>query len=273
MTAPAAASPVRERARSAGRGRHMRERGPALRSIRPRKVLDLLRRVSEVLETVVEPEIAAWNVLVAFTAGEGLGFNRAFLLLSEGDQLRGWFGVGPRNRRRRARSGARCACGVLPPTGSPTPTRRRSRRSSAATLRHSSPSRTRSCAAAARGGAGSTTAAPGIPTHASALGHGARLARARRRAADGQRPPMGRRPRRQLRDPLPHLSRNVGGRRNPGPLSPRRPRADAAPAPLPGGEAAAHGGRTRHGAPRDRRGRSPTTSTTCSRSRAGWPGS
>ncbi len=93
----------------------MRERGPALRSIRPRKVLDLLRRVSEVLETVVEPEIAAWNVLVAFTAGEGLGFNRAFLLLSEGDQLRGWFGVGPRNREEaREVWGEMRRAGVLP---------------------------------------------------------------------------------------------------------------------------------------------------------------
>jgi signal transduction histidine kinase len=81
-----------------GRDRHVRERGPALRTMRPRRVLDLLRRVSEVLETVVDPEVAAWSVLVAFTAGEGLGFNRAFLLLAEGDRIRGWFGVGPRNR-------------------------------------------------------------------------------------------------------------------------------------------------------------------------------
>jgi signal transduction histidine kinase len=69
-----------------------------LRSIRPRRVLDLLRRVSEVLETVVDPEVAAWSVLVAYTAGEGLGFNRSFLLLADGDQLRGWFGVGPLTR-------------------------------------------------------------------------------------------------------------------------------------------------------------------------------
>jgi signal transduction histidine kinase len=91
--------PLRSPARSRpARGRHVRERGPALRSIRPRRVLDLLRRVSEVLETVVDPEVAAWSVLVAYTAGEGLGFNRAFLLLAEGDQIRGWFGVGPRSR-------------------------------------------------------------------------------------------------------------------------------------------------------------------------------
>jgi signal transduction histidine kinase len=80
-----------------GRGRGSRERGPASRNIRPRRVLDLLTRVSEMLETVVDPEVAAWTVLAAYTAGEGLGFNRAFLLVAEGDQLRGWFGVGPRS--------------------------------------------------------------------------------------------------------------------------------------------------------------------------------
>ncbi|MFI5166859.1 MAG: sensor histidine kinase [Thermoanaerobaculales bacterium] len=84
--------------RRPGAVRSLRERGPALRSARPRRVLHLLRRVSEELETVVEPEVAAWSVLVAFTAGEGLGFNRAFLLLADGEQLRGWFGVGPRTR-------------------------------------------------------------------------------------------------------------------------------------------------------------------------------
>ena len=90
---------VRSQARTRPtRGRRVRERGPARRSIRPRRVLDLLRRVSEVLETVVDPEVAAWSVLVAYTAGEGLGFNRAFLLLAEGGQIRGWFGVGPRSR-------------------------------------------------------------------------------------------------------------------------------------------------------------------------------
>ncbi len=87
-----------DRAHRPARGRHLRERGPALRNMRPRRVLDLLRRVSEVLETVVDPEVAAWSVLVAFTAGEGLGCNRAFLLLADGDDLRGWFGVGPRTR-------------------------------------------------------------------------------------------------------------------------------------------------------------------------------
>jgi len=98
MSASRGGTGARERAARPERARHLRERGPALRSIRPRRVLDLLRRVSEVLETVVDPEVAAWSVLVAFTAGEGLGFNRAFLLLADGDQLRGWFGVGPLTR-------------------------------------------------------------------------------------------------------------------------------------------------------------------------------
>jgi signal transduction histidine kinase len=85
------------RAQGPGRDRRLLDHAPALRTIRPRKVLDLLRRVSEVLDTVVDPEVAAWSALVAYTAGEGLGFNRAFLLLTEGERIKGWFGVGPRN--------------------------------------------------------------------------------------------------------------------------------------------------------------------------------
>ncbi|MDD5562366.1 MAG: HAMP domain-containing sensor histidine kinase [Thermoanaerobaculaceae bacterium] len=91
-------APPIEGGRPRARGRHPRERGPAPRTIRPGRVLDLLLHVSEVLDTVVDPEVAGWSVLVAFTAGEGLGFNRAFLLLAEGEELRGWFGVGPRTR-------------------------------------------------------------------------------------------------------------------------------------------------------------------------------
>lgn len=98
MSAKRRAGRPRERELGVTRVRHVRERGPALRSMRPRRVLDLLRRVSEVLETAVDPEVAAWSVLVAFTAGEGLGCNRAFLLLADGEELRGWFGVGPRTR-------------------------------------------------------------------------------------------------------------------------------------------------------------------------------
>jgi signal transduction histidine kinase len=86
------------RAQGPGRDRRVLDHAPALRTIRPRRVLDLLRRVSEVLDTVVDPDVAAWSALVAYTAGEGLGFNRAFLLLTEGERMKGWFGVGPRNR-------------------------------------------------------------------------------------------------------------------------------------------------------------------------------
>jgi len=70
------------------------------RSIRFRtaRLIATLHRVSEVLETVVEADQAAWAALVALTAGEGLGFNRAFLLLLHGEELQGAFGVGPRSR-------------------------------------------------------------------------------------------------------------------------------------------------------------------------------
>jgi hypothetical protein len=62
------------------------------------RLLVALHRISATLEQSAEPDIAAWAALVALTAGEGLGFNRAFLLLADGDQLVGWLGVGPRDR-------------------------------------------------------------------------------------------------------------------------------------------------------------------------------
>lgn len=65
---------------------------------RPNRLLDLLVAVGESLERAVDPEVAAWTVLVALTAGEGLGFNRAFLLLAQDQELRGFLGIGPRNR-------------------------------------------------------------------------------------------------------------------------------------------------------------------------------
>ena len=46
----------------------------------------------------MERDTAAWTVLVGLTAGEGLGLNRAFLLLAEDDRLRGWCAIGPRTR-------------------------------------------------------------------------------------------------------------------------------------------------------------------------------
>jgi signal transduction histidine kinase len=73
---------------------------PVARSLRfgANRLLVALHRVSATLEQATEPDVAAWATLVGLTAGEGLGFNRAFLLLADGDQLVGWLGVGPRDR-------------------------------------------------------------------------------------------------------------------------------------------------------------------------------
>ena len=75
-------------------------RAPVPRSLRfgANRLLVALHRVSATLEQATEPDVAAWAALVGLTAGEGLGFNRAFLLLADGDQLVGWLGVGPRDR-------------------------------------------------------------------------------------------------------------------------------------------------------------------------------
>jgi len=62
------------------------------------RLLHAVRLATEVLETVVDPQQAAWTALVALTSGNGLGFNRAFLLLAQDNSLKGWFGVGPRTR-------------------------------------------------------------------------------------------------------------------------------------------------------------------------------
>lgn len=73
---------------------------PVPRSLRfgANRLLVALHRVSATLEQATEPDVAAWAALVGLTAGEGLGFNRAFLLLADGDQLTGWLALGPRNR-------------------------------------------------------------------------------------------------------------------------------------------------------------------------------
>lgn len=63
------------------------------------RLLHTVRLATEVLETSVDPQQAAWTALVALTSGNGLGFNRAFLLLAQDQDLRGWFGVGPRTRQ------------------------------------------------------------------------------------------------------------------------------------------------------------------------------
>jgi len=71
---------------------------PRSSRFRTARLIATLHRVSEVLETVVAADQATWAALVALTAGEGLGFNRAFLLLLQGNELTGSFGVGPRSR-------------------------------------------------------------------------------------------------------------------------------------------------------------------------------
>jgi signal transduction histidine kinase len=73
------------------------------RRFRAGRLLAGLHRASEILQVVIEPDSAAWAALVTLTAGEGFGFNRAFILLSEGDELRGRFGIGPRTREEAAR--------------------------------------------------------------------------------------------------------------------------------------------------------------------------
>ncbi len=84
-------------------GRHLRSReGAGGRRLRgryaPTSLLATVRRITDLLERTVERDVAAWTVLVGLTAGEGLGLNRAFLLLAENDALRGWCAIGPRTR-------------------------------------------------------------------------------------------------------------------------------------------------------------------------------
>jgi signal transduction histidine kinase len=81
----------------------VRERFPKpRRRFRAGRLLAALHKASEILQVVIEPDAAAWAALVTLTAGEGFGFNRAFILLAEGDELRGRFGVGPRSREEAA---------------------------------------------------------------------------------------------------------------------------------------------------------------------------
>ncbi len=65
-------------------------------------MIPTIHRVAEALETVLEPDVAAWIALVGLTAGEGLAFNRAFVLVVRGERIEGWFGVGPRSREEAA---------------------------------------------------------------------------------------------------------------------------------------------------------------------------
>jgi signal transduction histidine kinase len=87
-----------------GRSGFVRERQPKpRRRFRAGRLLAALHGASETLQVVIEPDVAAWATLVTLTAGEGFAFNRAFILLRDGDELRGRFGIGPRTREEAAR--------------------------------------------------------------------------------------------------------------------------------------------------------------------------
>lgn len=80
-------------------------RRPGRRTDRGRstRILATLHVAAELLERALTPEHAAWIALVALTAGEGFGLNRAFLLRRRDDHLEGWLGVGPRSGEEAAR--------------------------------------------------------------------------------------------------------------------------------------------------------------------------
>lgn len=70
---------------------------------RSTRILATLHLAAELLERALTPEHAAWIALVALTAGEGFGFNRAFLLRRTDSRLEGWLGIGPRSGEEAAR--------------------------------------------------------------------------------------------------------------------------------------------------------------------------
>jgi len=72
-------------------GGYQRDRG------RSTKILATLHLAAELFERALTPEHAGWIALVALTAGEGFGFNRAFLLRRTNGLLEGWLGIGPRS--------------------------------------------------------------------------------------------------------------------------------------------------------------------------------
>jgi len=80
------------------RGSFRGARQPVLRDRgRSTRILTTLHLIAELLERALTPEHAAWIALVALTAGEGFGFNRAFLLRRNNGTLEGWLGIGPRS--------------------------------------------------------------------------------------------------------------------------------------------------------------------------------
>jgi signal transduction histidine kinase len=74
--------------------------GPA----RPVFELTILYEVSQALQKTLDEEQALYTILVGVTAGPGLGFNRAFLLLVDGaeESLQGRMAIGPSSREEAA---------------------------------------------------------------------------------------------------------------------------------------------------------------------------
>jgi signal transduction histidine kinase len=71
---------------------------PILRTLQIKdELLDTLRHLSHSLQLALDPDEILYKGLVAFTAGDSLGFNRALVLLVEGGELRGYFALGPRD--------------------------------------------------------------------------------------------------------------------------------------------------------------------------------
>ncbi len=61
------------------------------------EMFDILVHLSTTLKLVLDLDEIAYKGLVAFTAGNSFGFNRAIVLLSQGRKLRGYFALGPKS--------------------------------------------------------------------------------------------------------------------------------------------------------------------------------
>jgi signal transduction histidine kinase len=62
------------------------------------EMLDILLRLSNTIELTLDPHEILYKGLVAFTAGTSFGFNRGVALLTDHDELRGEFALGPLDR-------------------------------------------------------------------------------------------------------------------------------------------------------------------------------
>lgn len=61
------------------------------------EIFDVLVKLSSSLKPVLDRDEILYKALVAFTAGGGMGFNRAFALLAANGRLKGYFALGPLN--------------------------------------------------------------------------------------------------------------------------------------------------------------------------------